>query len=234
MSTITEKRAVPTFSRLKFSGIGTVTLVPGDERGVEITAPPALLRKVTSKVENDTLIIGFKLAFFSWFRSLPDLDELEITVKTPGLTEIVSQGAGTLRTLGVLESDTLDLIIRGAGSVSVQAKTRELTSVMHGTAPVDLEVETKRLSGTINGAGRMTASGEARYLDIRLNGAGGFKGFDLESEEVSVESRGAGVSRVTAAKKLDVRITGVGRVIYRGSPAITETITGLGRLEADT
>ena len=231
MSKITEKRDVPSFSRLKFSGIGTVTLIPGDERGVEVTAPPALLRKVITEVKNDTLIIGFKPAILSWFRSLPELDRLEIAVKTPGLVEIVSQGAGNLRSRDVLESHTLDLIVRGAGSVSVQAKTRELSCVMHGTAPVDLDVETKRLSGTINGAGRMTASGKTRFLEIRINGAGGFKGFDLESGEAAIDSRGAGQCRVSVSEKLDVSITGVGRVIYRGSPAVTESITGIGRLE---
>jgi hypothetical protein len=233
MSTITEKREVSTFSRLKFSGVGTVTLIPGDERGVEVTAPPALLRKVKTEVKNDTLVIGFKLAFLSWFRSLPELAGLEITVKTPGLVEIVSQGAGTLRTRGVLESDTLDLIVRGAGNVSLKAKSRELSCVMHGAAPVDLEAETKRLSATISGAGRMSASGSARYLDIRINGAGGFRGFELTSEEAVIDSRGAGQSQVSVSRKLDVRITGVGRVIYRGTPAVTESITGLGRLEAD-
>lgn len=233
MSKITEKRELSAFSRLKFSGIGTITLVPGDKREVEVTAPPALLRKVKTEVKNDTLVIGFKLAFLSWFRSLPDIEELEITVTTPGLTEVISQGAGTLRTRGVLESDTLDLIVRGAGSTSVQAKTREITCTMHGAAPLDLDVETERFSGNVSGAGRITASGRARYLAIRINGAGGFKGFDLEAEEVSIDSRGAGQSQVSAAKKLDVKITGVGRVIYRGNPSITESITGLGRLEAD-
>lgn len=102
--------------------------------------------------------------------------------------------------------------LSGAGSVSVS----------------HLDAENWRAS--LPGAGSITVSGRAAAQTVTLTGAGNYQAADLESQEATIRSSGAGMAVVRVSDKLDVTIDGLGTVEYIGNPTVTQTINGLGRV----
>lgn len=67
-------------------------------------------------------------------------------------------------------------------------------------------------------------------LVINLEGVGDYLGFPLTVENCTIETHGIGDGEVTVSKSLDVTIEGSGNVYYKGSPSITEDISGTGKV----
>lgn len=81
------------------------------------------------------------------------------------------------------------------------------------------------------GIGDFVLSGtDQDELTINFTGVGNIEAFDLKVDTCYITSSGIGDCEVYVVKLLDVEITGIGKVYYKGSPTITSDITGLGQL----
>jgi hypothetical protein len=81
------------------------------------------------------------------------------------------------------------------------------------------------------GVGDFTFTGpDQDALTILLTGVGQVKAFDMRVGNCYVASSGVGDCEVFVLDNLDVTITGVGNVYYKGNPTISSSITGLGQL----
>jgi len=100
----------------------------------------------------------------------------------------------------------------GSNTVSVYNVTGPAFEIgIEGSSVFTVEGKTGKLSAVISGGSTLHADGltaDAAFLDIS----------------------GAGDAEVTAVKKLDVTISGVGNVLYRGNPIITRHISGIGNI----
>ena len=83
----------------------------------------------------------------------------------------------------------------------------------------------------MRGVGNFTLSGSDQdNLSITLTGVGDVKSFDMRAGSCKIKLTGVGNCQVYAINKLDVTITGVGSVLYKGTPQIISNISGLGQL----
>ena len=84
---------------------------------------------------------------------------------------------------------------------------------------------------TLIGVGNFVLSGDDQdELTIILTGVGNIKAFDMKTGTCTITSTGVGNCEVYVLDKLTVTISGVGNVHYKGDPAITSSIVGLGQL----
>jgi len=67
-------------------------------------------------------------------------------------------------------------------------------------------------------------------LDLKISGIGDYAGFKITSTDCVVSATGIGNSELTSLNSLDVFISGTGDVSYKGSPTITQNISGFGDL----
>lgn len=106
------------------------------------------------------------------------------------------------------------LVINGAGDIVIS------------------ELKGKSFELKLDGACDLDMDGKVGYFEIDLNGAGDINARRLEADEVDVHISGAGDVDVTATKKIDASISGVGRISYWGDPEHERTrVSGIGDID---
>lgn len=85
-----------------------------------------------------------------------------------------------------------------------------------------------------DGVGDITLAGAGvEVFDITHNGIGHINAYEFPTDRCSVLTSAVGDCKVLVHSVLEVDISGIGDVYYKGSPEITETDTGLGSLIND-
>lgn len=84
------------------------------------------------------------------------------------------------------------------------------------------------------GVGNLELSGDFQDdLSISLIGVGNVDAYGTEVGICTIVSTGVGDCKVFVRDELDVTISGVGTVFYKGNPSITQNVTGIGSLVND-
>jgi hypothetical protein len=83
----------------------------------------------------------------------------------------------------------------------------------------------------VTGAGNFTLSGDPQEkLDIYITGTGNVYAFDMVVADCFVNISGVATCELNLSSSLDVQISGVGHIFYRGDPQVTSQISGVGEL----
>jgi Putative auto-transporter adhesin, head GIN domain len=97
-----------------------------------------------------------------------------------------------------------------------------------GTLTAD-GIRANAFSLDLSGAATITLAGETGALDANLSGTGTAELGDLVARDATVSLSGAGSVHVNSTASLDATVTGVGSVVYTGSPARVSThVSGVG------
>ena len=208
---VREKREVESFDKISLKGIGKMIVKQGEEESLEVEARDDMLPSIVTEVEDGKLVISYET---DWSKQviLPIKPiRFRVTMRAVKLLEIL--GAGMIDAHNV-ETDTLDLTIKSAGTISVESLVAEVLVV------------------AISGAGGTKLSGKVDSQEVTISGAGGHRAGKLESGSCTVRVNGAGGATVWARDALDVSISGVGGVRYYGDPKVTKRISGLGGVKS--
>ncbi len=136
----------------------------------------------------------------------------KIIISLPSLETLKISGAAEV-TGGGFDNETLFLAINGVGS-----------------AELDLNVKILKLD--VSGTGGIELSGKAETVVINLSGAASIKAEEYYVENMTLVMSGAGSAEVNVSKQLDVNISGVGVVSYKGDPEVVrKRISGAGKIE---
>lgn len=199
---------------LPIDGITSIHLRGGME--VELKKGPAemrleggeeALKNVELTIEDGTLeISGAKKKF-----GVPVVSD-KITISLPNLESLKISGAAEV-TGGGFDNETLFLAINGVGSA-------------------DLELNVKILKLDVSGTGSLELEGKAETVVINLSGAASIEAENYTVENMTLVMSGAGSAEVNVSKQLDVNISGVGVVSYKGEPEVLrKRISGAGKIE---
>jgi hypothetical protein len=83
-----------------------------------------------------------------------------------------------------------------------------------------------------SGSTKAVIGGTVDKLVLRLSGAGEVDAGGLVAKDADIDGKGASSVEVNATDKLSVRISGASEVTYLGHPAITQNISGAGKIAA--
>lgn len=123
--------------------------------------------------------------------------------------------------------------VRPSLPLQVKLTTPELARVAISGAS---NVNARGLTGArfrleISGAGEVELAGKVERLEIVISGAGKVQAARLVTKTASVVGSGAGKVELHASESLDVKLSGVGKVLYHGDPKkVTRKISGMGKL----
>lgn len=206
--------AVAQTTVLPLSGITGLHLRGGME--VELTKGPAEMRieggeeslkSIELSIENGTLeITGAKKKF-----GIPAIGG-KIIISLPELESLKISGAAEVKGSG-FDNETLFVAINGFGS-----------------AELDLKVKILKLD--VSGTGSVELNGKAETVVINLSGAASIEAENYDVENMTLVMSGAGSAEVNVSKQLDVNISGVGVVSYKGEPEVLrKRISGAGKIE---
>ena len=245
---VTESRDIADIDKVDLKSIGNLTIIQGDTESLTITADDNLMPYITSDVFNHTLEIGMKPNF-----SVDPTQTIEYKLTVKSLSSITLSGFGNINaeelsgedievklsgsgnlTVGNFKSENALLRVSGFGNINVDdmvvdQPTFEITG--SGNVKVD-KMQAVTLDVNISGFGDADIIGVAKAQNIQIIGSGNFHGQDLESETAKVKITGFGNGTVWAKNALDVVITGSGNLEYYGSPEVSQTMTGFGKVNS--
>jgi len=204
---ISDTRQVSDFNEIRLDGAGRLFITQGTDESLEIEAEDNIIDQLTSEVQENTLILGYKDE--PWSTTVIPTNGITYTLTVKDLTGITINGAGDLE-LDPLETPSLDVEINGAGQMDIDA------------------LEAESLSVHIAGTSTISIAGKVSSQDIIIDGAGNYQAGDLETDTTSIEINGIGNATVWAMDTLEINIDGGGTVNYYGTPSVTQDINGLG------
>ncbi|MGD0712364.1 MAG: head GIN domain-containing protein [Bacteroidales bacterium] len=204
---IKQDRKITAFKQLEVSGAYSIVLKQDSITSVSVEADENLQPLITTRIEGNKLIIENK-------KSICSSKGLKVNISTPDISAIDLSGAVDVKTLNTIKSKELNIDISGMGNMFL-----------------DLDVQNLEIS--CSGMGDINLKGNAENVNAELSGAADIKAFELAAKNFKLSSSGAGKANVNVSDKLDVEISGVATVHYKGNPAISQSISGAGTIKKE-
>ncbi|MBM3707981.1 MAG: DUF2807 domain-containing protein [Actinobacteria bacterium] len=199
---------VSDFNQLVFSGIGKIYIEQGETEKLEIEAEDNIIDTIRIDVSGNKLKIGLKTGFIN----IVPTKDIKFHLKVRDLNDIEISGMGSID-CDRLETERLEIKSSGIGSI-------EMNLIAD-----DVEI-------LISGAGKVNISGEVDTQQITITGVGSYSAKDLISNDCEIDISGAGNAVVNAVERLDISMSGLGRVEYVGNPTVKQNISGGGVIKS--
>ena len=152
-----EVREVADFHKIEVGGLVNASIEQGDEVGVEVCAYGIAMQDIITEVEDDTLLVTTKGSHSG--------ESISITVTYTDLLALKTSGAATIKTDGVLKSDTLSIEITDAGDANLEIDVNRLTIDMRGNGNLKVSGQTVSQSLISHGGG-----GSLSNAGLRITG----------------------------------------------------------------
>ncbi len=209
-------RQVSGFERIRLQGSPDIKYTQGKTWSVRVKAPKKLIDRVVTRNDGNTLVVSMKSG--SFFRSLNG-DDVTVYVTSPDLIGVEVQGSGDFESKSRVDTDHLDLSVRGSGDISFQniICDRIKTSVV-GSGDIDIKYVDAKLS------------------DIELVGSGDVKIRQSKVSQTKIELKGSGDVKVYCDNcgTIDCRLVGSGDITLSGSiRKLNQTSRGSGDIHTD-
>lgn len=223
---VTEQmRTVEPFTKVTLKGSMDVNITVADEQTVKVIADGNVIDRLSTRVEDDELIIGLDgMNLFSSIRTM----KVDITV--PQLTATSLRGSGDMNVAGVKGGD-FELDLKGSGDmVLTRFDIGAMEIELKGSGNIDLtDTTVEALEIDLDGSGDIDMTGTCNHIDIKLNGSGNIRGKDMTCKTAAAKLRGSGDIRLYADKSAELALKGSGNVDVYGRPAdLTSNIKGSG------
>lgn len=136
----------------------------------------------------------------------------KVVIKLPSLESLKLSGAAEVTAEG-FDNESLFVNVAGAGSCELNINVQVVKLDVSGAADIEME-------------------GSAETVVITLSGAAGFDAEDYLVKNMTLILSGAASAEVNVSEMLDVNISGVGSVEYKGEPKVLrKRISGAGVVE---
>lgn len=202
----TEEREVSEFNQVELTGAGTVIISTGQPATLVIEAEENLLPLITSEVQNDKLILGWK----SGVTVIPT-KPVTFNVSMEEVEGLVNTGSGDIQ-VNTLDIDVLEIDLSGSGSI------------------VSPELDGDTVDVTISGSGSVDLAGQVTSQIVNLSSSGEYETANLASRTADINLSGSGTATIRVEDTLDATISSSGSIRYYGDPIVNSEITGSGNL----
>jgi len=206
---VTSERDVSRFERIQISGSATVNYHASQEYRAVVTVDSNLEEYTRVYTEGDTLKIGTRN------RKSYSFTNYTVDVYCPKLNAVSASGSVRFNGMDKINTSTFDLGISGSAKIN-------------GT------FECNKFNADISGSSEIAVSGSAQEMSISVSGSVTFSGQEFQTGNADINLSGSGRIQIWVLDYLKARMSGSGRVTYRGNPKINYTGSGSGRLESET
>ena len=189
---VTKKlKSLPYFNKIVLDGALDVEFSQASRGGVAVKGRKSIVDNVKVKVKNQTLYLS--LDEKDWFR-VDRSEKADIYVSSPDLISVVMRGAGDFEAKNLLDTDTLNvelngagnidfdrivcdeayLIVKGAGNLEVDKLTANRTKIaMLGVGNADVEFKNAgHVDCLLSGVGNIDLEGTVKSLSKNVRGTG--------------------------------------------------------------
>jgi hypothetical protein len=201
---VTQDRSAGKFNSVDISGAIDVYLKQDSaHQAIKVETDENLQELVEIHEENGVLYISPRDNY-----NLDPSKAIKVFVTAPHFRALSVSGASHIYGENkVSSSETLDIDLSGASEIK-------------------LDMKAPRINAEVTGASSVILTGETRDFSIEGSGASDIKCFDLMTENTTLDVSGASSAEVNASVKLDVHASGASGIKYKGTPSVTQDVSG--------
>lgn len=193
---IVEWRSLKGFEEIEISGSPTVYYIQADSFSVKVKGTEGQVENIITETNGKTLVIRNKGKFGMFNVQLGEDGELAVYVTSPDLTSISLNGSGDFISRQRIDTDDMDVTLRGSGDIQVDDLICDRCHVeLIGSGDIDLtSVEAQEASAVLIGSGDIDLCLQ-KVDDTRLSlkGSGDITvEFNKDCGSVDCDLRGSG------------------------------------------
>lgn len=197
-----EVRSQNAFKSISTSGDYNVYIQQGSKHDIQIEADDNLLPYIVTTVDGNELRINTKKGY-----DIKPSKTINIYVTVEELEELNSSGSGGFYSKSSLKGD-------------------KVVFSFSGSTVADMDLNSNALNVRISGSSRINLKGNITQTNYGISGSGNIDAFALHSDDVKVQVSGSGNLDVYADKKLDISVSGMSKVRYKGNPSLSQSSSG--------
>lgn len=194
---------LPYFNKIVIDGVVDVVYRQGDGKSIKVKGDAKAVELVSLKVDAQTRTLHVALTGNDWniIRSKKKLSmnrsvDAVVYVTSPDLVGVEMHGAGDFKARGLLDTDTLRVLLHGAGDMDFDhVVCDEAYLTLRGAGDIDFDKLTARYSKLLlNGVGDIEVDfADAGHVDCQLMGVGDI---DLKGNVKSLRRKVAGTGDI--------------------------------------
>lgn len=120
-------------------------------------------------------------------------------------------------------------MVEMSGGDTITGESFELN--VAGLCDIKCSVQVKNFSVSNAGAGSIQVSGEAERASIHISGAGSVDALALQAKDATINISGMADASISCSDYLEVDLSGMGGLTYRGAPRVSQHISGIGEVK---
>ena len=190
---VEQEMAVKDFVAIDISGSPTVTYEQGDSVRIVVSGPESQVKNISVYADGGRLKVTPKQK--NSLLKMNSVSEVTVHVVSPDLVGVTLSGSGDFVCNTPLDTDTLTLLLRGSGDISIASVVCDrLIAELLGSGDIDVkQAQTQLASFSLTGSGDIDAKlRNTTRTDISLVGSGDIDiAFD-KCREVDCQLRGSG------------------------------------------
>lgn len=216
---VTETRPLKGFEEIEISGSPRVCYTQADSFSVQVRGPQEAVDNILTDVEGKTLTIRNRGKIHLVNISFDEDDGLTVYVTSPDLTSIRLNGSGDFEAQDQIDTDRMDVILRGSGDIDMKSIICDHCDVeLIGSGDISLShLDALEASVTLVGSGDISLGlHRARKTQLSLKGSGDINAnFREDCEAVECELRGSGdISLKGTVRKFNQHKSGSGDIDF--------------------
>lgn len=193
---VSEIRSLKGFEEIEISGSPTVYYTQADSCSVKVKGPENLVKNIITEIDGKSLVIRNKGKIGVFNVQLSDEDELAVIVTSPDLTAIRLNGSGDFISWQHIDTDNMEVILRGSGDIEMKTIICDQCSVeLVGSGDISMpKLEAREVSAVLVGSGDIDLGlQKVDNTSLSLRGSGDIKSdFSEGCGAVDCELRGSG------------------------------------------
>lgn len=181
--------------------------IPRDE--IHLISSIDLLNEIKHEIINKELIISQKNKNFT----LKNQSQIIVKINSDEISKFNISGLGYIKSSIIQKAKNIETEIEGAGNL-------------------ELTINNQTISNKIEGLGNLILRGKTNIAKTKIEGAGNLDALELITNTTIVSIDGLGNANVQTTEKLDVTISGIGNLNYKGNPKeIRKNTSGFGSVK---
>jgi len=193
---VTEDRVLKGFEKIEIIGSPRVVYTQADSFSVRVVGPESAVDNLLSEVSDQTLCLRNRGKMSVVNISFNDLEDAVVYVTSPDLTSVRLNGSGDFVSKEKIDTDSLDLILRGSGDMAIKDVICDYCNVeLVGSGDLSAKrLEARGVSVSLVGSGDIGLSlHQVITTTLALKGSGDIvAGFEDGCGSVDCDLHGSG------------------------------------------
>jgi len=211
------------FDRFEVTLNATVEVSEGARQSVTITGPELLIHEINTNIQDGNWDIKYPDG------KSQDRGSFQINIVVTSLKSLAVSGNAKIRAKGQFSRvSRRNIAISGTGAITFAGDADHTQIALSGSGYLDIEANGDLISCALSGSGDIDLNGTTKDLKVVTSGSGNVGGNRLKTNNCKIIMSGSSIVTAHIVDKVEMTVSGSGRLDYKGNPRIHQKNSGGG------